>query len=96
MSMTSSDVVRAGYATAADGTSNPIRTTRVSAVATGDAQGRYYEGASRGNIFSATAIIWSSFSVSSAIIRETNFRLFLAAKRGSKYVAKFESTFINK
>ena len=68
MSMTSSDVVRSGYATAADGTSNPIRTTRVSAVATGDAQGRYYEGASRGNIFSAGLTAWTGTVAAGNII----------------------------
>ena len=44
--------IRAGITTMSDGTVAPARASRMGAMTTGDAQGRYYEQASRGNIFS--------------------------------------------
>ena len=44
--------IRAGLTQLSDGTVAPARASRVGAIVTGDAQGRYYEGASRGNLFS--------------------------------------------
>ena len=44
--------IRSGFTTLADGTVAPSRASRVGALVTGDGQGRYYEQASRGNIFS--------------------------------------------
>jgi hypothetical protein len=44
--------IRSGTTVLADGTVAPARATRVGAIAVADAQGKYYEQASRGNIFS--------------------------------------------
>ena len=44
--------IRAGQTLLSDGTVGIARATRIGALATGDAQGRYYEQAFRGNIFS--------------------------------------------
>ena len=46
--------IRSGYTTLADGTVAPARASRIGNLATGDGQGKYYEQASRGNIFTLT------------------------------------------
>jgi hypothetical protein len=52
--------VRAGMTLLSDGTVAPARASRLGAIVTGDAQGRYYEQASRGLIFSLILSAWSS------------------------------------
>lgn len=52
--------IRAGVTQQADGTVSPARASRIGAVVTGDGQGRYYEAASRGNVFSLVLTAWSS------------------------------------
>ena len=44
--------IRSGYTVLSDGTVAPARASRVGALVTGDGQGKYYEQASRGLIFS--------------------------------------------
>ena len=52
--------LRVGPIQQADGTPAVIRSTRLGAMVTGDAQGRYYEQASRGKIFSVALPVTSS------------------------------------
>lgn len=51
---------RAGQTLLSDGTVSPARVSRIGALINGDGQGRYYEQASRGNIFSLMLSAWSS------------------------------------
>lgn len=52
--------IRAGNTVLAEGTVAPARATRTGAIACADAQGKYYEQASRGNIFSLTLGAWTT------------------------------------
>ena len=52
--------LRAGMTLLSDGTVAPSRASRIGAQVTGDGQGRYYEQASRGNVFSAGLTAWTS------------------------------------
>ena len=52
--------IRAGQTVLSDGTVAPARASRMGGLAVGDAQGKYYEQASRGNIFSLMLSAWST------------------------------------
>ena len=52
--------IRAGLTQLSDGTVAPARASRIGAEVVGDGQGRYYEAASRGNVFSAGLTAWTS------------------------------------
>lgn len=52
--------LRVGPQSSSDGTTQPVRGTRMGALSTGDAQGSFYEQASRGNIFSLMLSAWTS------------------------------------
>jgi len=52
--------IRVGSQYAADGSFLPLRGTKQGAGAVVDAQGKYYEQASRGNVFSLVLTAWSS------------------------------------
>jgi hypothetical protein len=52
--------IRSGTTVLADGTVAPARASRIGALATGDAQGKYYEQTSRGNVFSLILTAWST------------------------------------
>ena len=72
--------IRSGFTIQSDGTVGPARASRVGALVTGDAQGKYYEQASRGNIFSlclATASTIPAGNVNFAVAAAlTNFCLW--------------------
>ena len=44
--------IRSGYTIQSDGTVGPARSSRIGALVTGDAQGKYYEQVCRNNVFS--------------------------------------------
>jgi len=52
--------IRAGQTQLSDGTIAPARATRMGGIVVGDGQGRYYEQAARGNIFSLILTAWST------------------------------------
>lgn len=52
--------IRAGLPVLLDGTVAPARASRIGAEVVGVAQGKYYEQASRGNVFSLVLTAWSS------------------------------------
>jgi hypothetical protein len=73
--------IRSGFTTLADGTVAPARASRVGGLATADAQGRYYEQTSRGNVFSLVLTAWTTSInvgnvISAAAGAATNFALW--------------------
>ena len=60
--------IRAGIVTQADGSVTTARASRVGALVTADAQGRYYEQASRGNIFSVVLTAASASATAGQLI----------------------------
>jgi len=52
--------IRVGPVTSSDGTVNPARASKNGALASSNAQGFYYESASRGTVFSLVLTAWSS------------------------------------
>jgi hypothetical protein len=52
--------IRSGVTTLSDGTVAPARASRLGALVTGDAQGKYYEQTSRGNVFSLVLSAWTT------------------------------------
>lgn len=52
--------IRAGAISTSDGTVNPARGTKNGALAIAEAQGKYYEQVSRGNVFSLVLAAWTT------------------------------------
>lgn len=52
--------IRVGAISSSEGTVNPARATKTGALVTAEAQGKYYEQASRGNVFSLVLAAWTT------------------------------------